>query len=76
MPALFGAAAPDYKDAPSAVDIAGAESPLYLESEADIRLPPWDVIDAHAALDGYRVVFSPLMLTLEEAGRLDNFNIK
>ena len=49
-PALFGAAAPDYKDAPSAVDIAGAESPLYLESEADIRLPPWDVIDAHASL--------------------------
>ena len=33
----------------------------------DLGLRP-DVIDAHAALDGYRVVFSPLMLTLEEAG--------
>lgn len=33
----------------------------------DLGLRP-DVIDAHAALDDYRVVFSPLMLTLEEAG--------
>ena len=50
LPQLLLRRTPDYKDAPSAVDIAGAESPLYLESEADIRLPPWDVIDAHASL--------------------------
>lgn len=50
LPQLLLRRTPDFKDAPSAVDIAGAESPLYLESEADIRLPPWDVIDAHASL--------------------------
>lgn len=46
LPALFGRAVPDYKNAPEPIAIAGKESPLYLEDDTDIALPPWDAVAA------------------------------
>lgn len=43
-PYLFNTVSPDYRDEAQSVSIAGAESPLYIENEVDVSLPPWDVI--------------------------------
>ncbi len=43
-PALFNRLVPDQKGQVETVAIAGKESPLYLETDTDIALPPWDVI--------------------------------
>ena len=50
LPALFGRAVPDFKDAPESVAIAGKESPLYLEDDTEIALPPWDAIAADSSV--------------------------
>lgn len=46
LPQLLLRHTPDYKNAPETIAIAGKESPLYLEDDTDIALPPWDVIAA------------------------------
>lgn len=43
-PALFSALVSDRKNQAERVAIAGKESPLYLEGDTELTLPPWDVI--------------------------------
>lgn len=43
-PGLFDRLVSDQKERVETVPIAGKESPLYVESNVDTHLPPWDVI--------------------------------
>ena len=43
-PMLFNVLVPDQKETVEIVSIAGKESPLYLETDTDVALPPWDEI--------------------------------
>ena len=55
-PALFGAAAPDYKDAPETVSLAGTSGPLYVAPDADIVFAPWDILNRNRAKPATRSV--------------------
>jgi len=50
-PTLFGLLSPDLKNTTESVEIASAESPLYIENTDRLILPPWNRISTQLAAD-------------------------